>query len=323
MKISYCNLKTVHLTWNGNFRKGSDIYIEMEACKICGEPYLAVKSRPTIFCSKSCGKMGKKRGPMPKEQRLKISKAIGGENHPFYGKHLSEEHRQNLRGPKTKEHRKNLSVAAKKRFKIKENHPSWKGGVRKKNIPLYDTFAHQISYVEEVRRSPENSDFLEVKCAFCCEWFMPKTHSVQDRIRALNTIDKGDSRFYCSETCKIKCPTYRVHKYPKDFKRISENSSHEGDEIWKQEVIKRNIEEHGQLQCEICGNTNKNELSVHHEKPQKTHPEMSLDPDNGWMLCSFGKGNNCHLKYGHPKGTNCSTAELAKLVCKRKQKNNV
>jgi hypothetical protein len=88
-----------------------------------------------------------------------------------------------------------------------------------------------------------------------------------------------------------------------------------------QEVIKRNIEEYGQLQCEICGNTNENELSTHHEKPRKTHPEMSLDPDNGWVLCSFGKGNNCHLKYGHPKGTNCSAVELAKLVCGEKQKN--
>jgi len=167
--------------------------------------------------------------------------------------------------------------------------------------------------------------FVEAqKCAFCFKFFMPKTHDVQYRIRALNIVGKGDSRLYCSESCKIRCPIYRVHKYSKGFKQtngeITEGSGNEGNEIWKQEVIKRNIEEYGHLQCEICGNTNKHELSVHHEKPQKTHPEMSLDPDNGWTLCSFGKGNNCHLKYGHPKGTNCSTGELAKLICGREQK---
>jgi len=155
MKLSYYNLEKVRLTWNGNFRKGSDVYVEMEACKICGEPYLAVKSRPTDVCSKACGKIGKKRKPFSEEHKAKISKSIKGENHPFYGKHLSEEHRQSLCKPKTKEHRKKFSVAAKKRLKIKENHPNWKGGVRKKNIPLYDTYAHQISYVEEVRRSPK------------------------------------------------------------------------------------------------------------------------------------------------------------------------
>ena len=168
---------------------------------------------------------------------------------------------------------------------------------------------------------------LEVLCKYCGKYFIPCSSDTNKRIGALNGNVGGDQYLYCSENCKQACPVYRQKLYPKGFKQkngeITENSGHEGNEIWKQEVIKRNIEEHGQLQCEICGNTNENELSTHHEKPRKTHPEMSLDPDNGWVLCSFGKGNNCHLKYGHPKGTNCSTAELAKLVCGEKQKNVV
>lgn len=168
---------------------------------------------------------------------------------------------------------------------------------------------------------------LEVKCKYCGKYFIPTNRMVTKRTGALNGIVEGDGYLYCSDSCKYSCPVFGQHKYPKGFKQkngeITENSGHEGDEIWRQEIIKRNIEEYGQLQCEICGNTNENELSTHHEKPRKTHPEMSLDPDNGWVLCSFGKGNNCHLKYGHPKGTSCSTVELAKLVCGKKQKNVV
>ncbi len=95
-----------------------------------------------------------------------------------------------------------------------------------------------------------------------------------------------------------------------------------GYDIWRQDVIKRNIEEYGELQCEYCGNTNKDELSVHHENPQKTHPEQILDPINGWVLCGFGKGNNCHYLIGHKPGTKCSTGYLRKLICKRRYKND-
>ncbi len=149
------------------------------------------------------------------------------------------------------------------------------------------------------------------------------------RVNLINAIENGnDGRyFYCSEYCKNTCTlynksTFQIMKQDQiNNGNIIEKLSQEGNEIFRQEVFKRNIKEYGELQCEICGNINKDELSVHHEKPQKTHPEMSLDPDNGWVLCSFGKGNNCHLKYGHPKGSDCSNGNLAKLVCKRKYKN--
>ena len=49
---------------------------------------------------------------------------------------------------------------------------------------------------------------------------------------------------------------------------------------------------------------------VHHILPQKTHPELSLDPDNGLSCCI-----NCHYKYGHK--SECSTGNLGKLVCER------
>ena len=61
--------------------------------------------------------------------KRKISESLKGENHPFYGKHLSAEHRQKLseankgkhnkdmKGkPFTAEHRQKLSEAAKRRW---------------------------------------------------------------------------------------------------------------------------------------------------------------------------------------------------------------
>lgn len=63
------------------------------------------------------------------------------------------------------------------------------------------------------------------------------------------------------------------------------------------------------------------ELCIHHIHPQKTHPEMSLDPDNGLVCCGFGKGNNCHLFKGHKKGTDCSIGNLAKLNCEKRYRN--
>ena len=181
----------------------------------------------------------------------------------------------------------------------------------------YELFIDKLT-IDELPRLHRDGIFLEVKCRYCDKYFIPSYRDATSRACALDGRMPGENYLYCSEECKQACPVYRRVKYPKDFKRVIENSGHEGNVIWRQEVIKRNIEEHGQLQCEICGNTNEDELSVHHEKPQKTHPEMALDPDNGWVLCAFGKGNNCHLKYGHPKGTNCSMAELAKLVCVEK-----
>lgn len=182
----------------------------------------------------------------------------------------------------------------------------------------YDLFVNKLT-VDEVPKLHDDGISLEVKCRYCGKYFIPMYEAVKHRVDSLNG-NGGENYLYCSEDCKQACPVYKRVKYPKGFKQISENEGQEGNDIWRQEVIKRNIKEYGQLQCEICGNTNENELSAHHEKPRKTHPEMSLDPDNGWMLCSFGKGNNCHLKYGHPKETNCSTAKLAKLTCGRKQK---
>lgn len=286
MKICWDTLETVSLTWNGNFRKNSDMYVEMNACKICGGPYLTVKSRQSDFCSKSCGKMFKKKGPMSDEQKIKISNGIRGEKHPFYGKHLSEKHIQNLSKPKTEKHKKSLSIAAKKRLKIKENHPNWKGGVKRKNIPLYDTYAHQIDYAEEVRRDIEYPDRLQVRCVYCNKWYTPKTTEVHGRLRVLNGNGNGEQRFYCSNNCKIACPIYHAIKWPKGFKKVS---SREVNPYLRQICFERD-----NWTCQICGKTAKEaQLHCHHIDPVTQNPMFQNDIDSVITLCK-----KCH-KFVH------------------------
>jgi len=49
---------------------------------------------------------------------------------------------------------------------------------------------------------------------------------------------------------------------------------------------------------------------VHHSRPQKLEPGFVLDPDFGVACCE-----KCHYKYGHKPGTECSTGNLANMIC--------
>ena len=58
MKICWDNLERVTFSKKGNFRINENTYIEMEACKVCGEPYLTSKHKIGLFCSGSCATIG-------------------------------------------------------------------------------------------------------------------------------------------------------------------------------------------------------------------------------------------------------------------------
>jgi len=157
-----------------------------------------------------------------------------------------------------------------------DKHPSWKGGVSKLNIPLYDTYADKLYPVEETRKTEEG--YLEVKCSNCDKWFTPKKSNVVSRIIAINK--HGGHRFYCSDSCKQACPVYGQVKYPKGFKEYSRPHQKE----WADLVKSRD-----NYTCQICGS--KNNLTAHHIEPVICDPVQSLDIDNGITLC-----NKCHKK---------------------------
>ena len=165
-----------------------------------------------------------------------------------------------------------------------ENHPSWKGGVVKLGIPLYDTYAHQIDWIEQVRRNPDNEEVLQVKCteSGCRKWFTPTRDQVYSRIKALNSYNKGESSFYCSEECKHNCSIYNQQVHPKGYK-----SDTYRDPDWAEMVKERDGHE-----CKICGS--KEDVTAHHYESIWSNPIESADLDMGITLCK-----KCHVGKAH------------------------
>lgn len=89
----------------------------------------------------------------------------------------------------------------------------------------YKTYATQLNWCEKVRQSPENIKILEVKCAYCGQWFIPTRAEVRSRILAITGKIGGESCFYCSEKCKADCPLYKQVNWPKGFKKTISNKT--------------------------------------------------------------------------------------------------
>lgn len=181
---------------------------------------------------------------------------------------------------------------------------------------------------EELRENPENG-VVQGHCKYskCINskdmdgWYdlLPG----QAAMRAWGFRQDWDTYcFYCCDECRQSCPAYgktasRILKEQREainglIKEEWEGvicTSHERN-VWKLECERRNMSESlsDYPICEICGYRS---AHVHHEKPVKTHPHLALDPCIGICLCI-----PCHYLFGHPKGTSCSTGNLAKKDCK-------
>ena len=255
MKICWDNLEGLYLTRNGNFKKGGRIYKYKEKCKNCNRPFLST-SNDGLFCDNTCRNIGK--------------------NNPMYGKYDNKNH---FFGKKhSKETRKKIGN---REYKKGKNHVSWKGGYNSKGIPLYDTYAHQIEWCEEVRRNEEDSNILEVKCTYCGKWHIPKIIHINNRLYSLNGNQGGECRLYCSSSCKWECPTYRQRKYPKGFKI---NTSREVQPELRQMVLKRD-----NYKCVKCNSTES--LHCHHIEGIRWEPIESADIDKCITVCK-----HCHNK---------------------------
>ncbi len=197
--------------------------------------------------------------------------------------------------------RRKISDTLKEKFTGKNN-PNWKGGYR--NIPLYDTYHHQLFFpIEECKRNEKDSNILDVKCSVCENFFTPTFNAVINRIAALNGIQGGEHKFYCSKKCKDKCSVYGKKIY-------QENHPKKENELYTQEEYQTFREyalERDNYKCQYCDEAAEH---VHHERPQKLEPFFALDPDLAWSMCK-----KCHYEKGHTKGSECSTGKLASKIC--------
>jgi len=258
MKICWDNIENIYLTKRGNLKSYAGVLWIEKICQECGDPFLSQKRRQSNYCNKKC-----------------YGQTITGKNNHFYGKtHTKETINRILknRPDMTGENNHNYG-------KTGEKSTNWKNGVRQKNIPLYDTYNSKIEYAEETRKS--NNGYLEVKCAYCGKWFVPKMTSVRHRMLTLEGKERGEQRFYCSNSCKKECPTYGQQLYPKDFKIIT---SREIQPELRQMVFKRD-----NWTCQKCNSTKS--LHCHHLEGIRWEPLESADIDKCITLCK-----SCHIK---------------------------
>ena len=281
MKICWDNLEGVYLSNRGNLRKGLQTIWEIDTCEVCNEPFLS-PHKDAKFCTGECydtTKFGNNysKGIVKSKQTLtKLSNSLKGRK-------LSDEHIKQIvqRQSGEKSHR-------------------WKGGVKEKNIPLYDTYNVQLEWAEETKCIIENGlRILQIKCTKCGKWFTPTTSSVHRRIRVLNNKKGGGCRFYCSDGCRVSCELFNQKKYPKGYKQDKYYTDNEY-KVWRDEVFRR-----ANYECEYCG---ENAENAHHIKPKKLEPFFALDPDYGIACCK-----KCHNKYGHKD--ECAAYILSSVVC--------
>ena len=175
--------------------------------------------------------------------------------------------------------------------KIKERHPFF-------------------SEIEELRYNPDKPEEKEIQvhcknnnCPNSKEksgWFIPTSKQFKDRKDYLTNEGEDKLNFYCSQHCKDTCPVYNS-KGGDPYRNTKSPYTLEEQRTWRSKVLMREV-----YICEWCEGV---ATIAHHVLPVKTHPLLALDPDNGVACCE-----DCHYKYGHKTGTECSTKALANKI---------
>ena len=275
------------------------------------------------------------------ETKRKMSETRKGSNNSMFGKNHSEESKRkmslaakgrpsNMKGKKLSEESKRKISMANKGKLIGEKNPMY--GKRrifsdetkrrmsegsKLTIAKIKQKYVLFSKIEELRYNPDKSGKKEIQ-VHCknhlCEnskeksgWFTPTKIQLSERIRNLeHPIGTEGSYFYCSQKCKDICPLYNLRSDPYKEETNLPYTQVEHD-IWRSTIFEKDNNE-----CQKCGS--KENLHCHHILPVKTHPHLSLDPDNGITLCE-----TCHYEIGHKISTECSTGNLAKKNVKERR----
>jgi len=189
---------------------------------------------------------GNKGRTLSDEHKKKLSESHRYQSPWNKGRTLSDEHKKKLsESHKGKRH----SEETKRRLSNfhKGKKPNNYDGYNQNNIPKYDTYAHQISYADLIRRNTEDLNILEVKCVYCGKWFIPSQQSVARRIQSLNGTASGENRLYCSDTCKHECPIFKKILYSAE-ENNTKQYSREGQPELRQMVFERD-----NWTCQKCG----------------------------------------------------------------------
>lgn len=162
--------------------------------------------------------------------------------------------------------------------KMGEGNPNWKGGIRDRKLPLYNTYAHQLEKYQPVHKIKQDTfNLLGVECTYCGKIFVPTVQSIKTRLNTIKGKYGGEQNLYCAEECKQACPTYGQNLWPKDHK--SYENSRPNQKQWATLVKERD-----NYTCQKCG-TLGGTMVAHHIDPVINNPVESADIDNGKTLC--------------------------------------
>ena len=153
--------------------------------------------------------------------KAKIGKNVSGIKNGMFGKTHSRKVKELLRKKRTGSITSDKTKRKQREANLQERSYLWKGGYYSKGFPLFDTYNKKLSWAEKCRRNKKDKNILEVRCAYCGNWFIPSITQVYERVRTLNGKQSGDQRFYCLDRCKQECPIYNQKKYPKGFKLVT------------------------------------------------------------------------------------------------------
>ena len=189
----------------------------------------------------------------------------------------------------------------------------------KKAPVLFDKFYEKIEKIEECRRDPNNSSFLQIRCKFCNKWFNPTYDQIKDRINAINgkSSSPGTQNYlYCSQQCKINCILYRSTGQVTNNKSKRNTSYNKTLRKMRIEYVKKKYDLINSIYVKCESNEciwgpdmlfTEDEVENHHIVPVSQDYLLEFDLDNCRILCK-----DCHNNI-HKNNPGCKTSELIKI----------
>lgn len=199
--------------------------------------------------------------PLTEEVKLKLSIALSGENHPNFGKHLSDITKQKISESnkgKTRNVGRHLSEETK--LKISKAHKDKKG-----NIPWNK--GKKGLQVNSAETRKKLSESLKGHKGYWLGKHFSK--EMRDKIRESNLGEKGNN--WQGGITSIQ--------------RIIRSSAEYSN--WRREVFIRDY-----WTCQMCGKKKGIKIRAHHIRPFKDYPELRFEIDNGITLCKTCHQNN-------------------------------
>ena len=164
-----------------------------------------------------------------------------------------------------------------------------KGGVTDLKVPLYETYAYQLSLYQPVYKIKNNNlELLGVECTYCKKVFVPSTKSILARLKSIKGERLGESNLYCSDGCKNFCKLYNFHpskQIDPDSLLYINKSDKEYARSCKTDHLKQlQIDEVGYNYCEKCG-TEETIIELHHTLEVAKFGQAAISSASHVLLC--------------------------------------